>query len=446
MFVSLENQPKSLSQLRQLLSEVEQVESQAIEAVTKAIASYKSASLSPEYWEGFASQIFSLFPSEVVRKGQPTGDKFVEALRRENEDLRENLQALEQEIETWKTKANELANNLNAALFTKGNEINDLRKQLTEWESKGNQLANELIESSVRDREDKDKEIEQLHQSLDELMKASAGVLEKNEQAFKEEKALLVQGFEERVQFFSAEIERYRKLEEEWGARFAQQAERIQELESREPADDIIYERVEAKVKEKSDLYAEFIKLSDTAGYLKVRESGEILAAYVGTNNQKNENGRRLVLGKSILKDWQSHFQILHSQSKSEIRKGKRLTTDWEMKITNLPFEKIEKLGTYDYTQPPQSPQKKPETKPEIELKRAEPFDALCPEYHVLFNGEEYGRVWRIPGKLPHAWKHNLFGPNDKPFNSPEGAAKALVEIEREADKEAEDDSNTPEF
>jgi len=95
--------------------------------------------------------------------------------------------------------------------------------------------------------------------------------------------------------------------------------------------------------------YAEFIKVSDRVGYIKINTTGEIIATYAGFNN------------KSRAKSWANHLETM--TSRIELRAAHRLG-DWkhELKISGLSIKQIERLATENLDKMP--PNKEPSLPP----------------------------------------------------------------------------------
>jgi len=100
---------------------------------------------------------------------------------------------------------------------------------------------------------------------------------------------------------------------------------------------------------EVSQPYAEFIKVSDRIGYIKLNTTGEIIATYAGFNN------------KARAKAWASYLETV--TSRIELRAAKRLG-EWkhELKISGLSMTQIERLTAENLDKMP--PNKEPSLPP----------------------------------------------------------------------------------
>jgi hypothetical protein len=95
--------------------------------------------------------------------------------------------------------------------------------------------------------------------------------------------------------------------------------------------------------------YAEFVKVSDHIGYIKVNTTGEIIATYAGFNN------------KSRAKSWANYLETM--TSRIELRAAKRLG-DWkhELKLSGLSMKQIERIAAENLEKMP--PAKEPSLPP----------------------------------------------------------------------------------
>jgi hypothetical protein len=100
--------------------------------------------------------------------------------------------------------------------------------------------------------------------------------------------------------------------------------------------------------------YAEFVKVSDRIGYIKLNTTGEIIATYAGFNN------------KARAKNWASYLETV--TSRIELRAAKRLG-DWkhELKMSGLSIKQIERLAgeNLDKMPPNKEPSLPPTYKPQ---------------------------------------------------------------------------------
>jgi hypothetical protein len=100
--------------------------------------------------------------------------------------------------------------------------------------------------------------------------------------------------------------------------------------------------------------YAEFIKVSDRVGYIRVNSTGEILSTYAGFNN------------KARAKSWANYLETM--TSRIELRAAKRLG-DWkhELKISGLSLKQIERIAAenLDKMPPAKEPSLPPTYKPQ---------------------------------------------------------------------------------
>jgi hypothetical protein len=100
--------------------------------------------------------------------------------------------------------------------------------------------------------------------------------------------------------------------------------------------------------------YAEFIKVSDRIGYIKLNTTGEIIATYAGFNN------------KARAKSWANYLETM--TSRIELRAAKRLG-DWkhELKLSGLSIKQIERLAgeNLDKMPPAKEPSLPPTYKPQ---------------------------------------------------------------------------------
>jgi hypothetical protein len=101
--------------------------------------------------------------------------------------------------------------------------------------------------------------------------------------------------------------------------------------------------------------YAEFIKVSDRIGYIKLNTTGEIIATYAGFNN------------KARAKSWASYLETV--TSRIELRAAKRLG-DWkhELKLSGLSIKQIERIAAenLDKMPPDKEPSLPPTHKPQL--------------------------------------------------------------------------------
>jgi hypothetical protein len=85
----------------------------------------------------------------------------------------------------------------------------------------------------------------------------------------------------------------------------------------------------------------EMIHLSSTCGYLKLKEDGRILAAYAWFSR------------KAIAEAWASQLEVIPS-AKIEMRESKRNSSwKWELKITGLTMQQIDRLASEKLHQKP---------------------------------------------------------------------------------------------
>lgn len=480
VYVSFESStPKSLAQLVEELKKIQQLESNAITSLVEAIDAYRTAQPALDYWEGFLAQVLSLFPPDLVKK-QQSSDRLdqIEAINsREVEDLRENVAALERELAEVRKERDDLQYQIDEAqsyvdddtrdqideleekvknleqesehiraerdellnrvsdMMDSGAEITELQKQLGElksrnahlqkeleyWESQGNQLASNLIESSVGDR-----------------------------QSWEEEKRLIIQGFEERVQFFEKEINRYRELEKSWGIQFAhlqEEAKRNKEIAAQlnEELAKLNVDSLTSQPKKKTETYCEFVELAHNVAYLKVTETGEVLASYVGL---RKVPGKKM---KALANKWASYIAGIHG-CKAEARESTRMKGfDWEIKITKIDMNRVRGLSKLNFSQYPDSEQDLENImeRPVFFIEEIDQFDETYPEYKVFLNDKHLWNAWKgtltdKDGKIQRGWRTTKHRGTDLTFATLEDANDDAYARMTEAETTPE--STEPEF
>lgn len=104
------------------------------------------------------------------------------------------------------------------------------------------------------------------------------------------------------------------------------------------------------------DTFAEFIKISNSVGYLKRKDSGEILATYVGFSNKTLNGDRTQSSAKPRAQKWADHLASA-LQISCEARKAQRITSDisvmpfaYEIKIKGMSIGQLQKLAEEDFS------------------------------------------------------------------------------------------------
>lgn len=148
----------------------------------------------------------------------------------------------------------------------------------------------------------------------------------------------------------------------------------------------------EAYAKEE-DKFVELVKISNCVGYLKRRDSGEILAGYVAFS-MRDEDGEKLTFAKPRAQKWAEYLRANNEASEegkisnlscSDPRKSKRLVSDnpnqvfaYELKFTGIDMGYLERLAQQDFSIPPGEQKVK---------KSAAAKTELAPIYQVIANG-----------------------------------------------------------
>lgn len=110
-------------------------------------------------------------------------------------------------------------------------------------------------------------------------------------------------------------------------------------------------EIINSSLPQKADDFAEFVKISNSVGYLKRKDNGLILSGYLGFSN-KSENGDRAPSSAKPRADkWSNFLNDKFDGIKCEARKAKRIVSDielmpfaYEVKIKGASIELLQKL------------------------------------------------------------------------------------------------------
>ena len=144
---------------------------------------------------------------------------------------------------------------------------------------------------------------------------------------------------------------------------------------------------------EKTD-YTEFVRVTDRVGYLKIRHSGEIKAAYAGfTQKQRAEA-------------WGKWLAVRHEVASGfEVRLAKHLPFKWELKLWGLSLNQINRLASEDLTSSPHTEvdsakppsYKKPQHPQPVNPDDITPGDIVTP---LLTPGDSYRIVQIMPNGI----------------------------------------------
>jgi hypothetical protein len=144
---------------------------------------------------------------------------------------------------------------------------------------------------------------------------------------------------------------------------------------------------------EKTD-YTEFVEMSVSVGYLKVRHSGEIKSAYAGFTR------------KDRAEAWGKWLAVRHEVASGfEVRLAKHLPFKWELKLWGLSLNQINRLASEDLTSSPHTEvdsakppsYKKPQHPQPVNPDDIAPGDIVTP---LLTPGDSYQVIQIMPNGI----------------------------------------------
>ena len=101
--------------------------------------------------------------------------------------------------------------------------------------------------------------------------------------------------------------------------------------------------------------FTEFIRLTNSVGYIKRRDNGQILSTYIGLSNKTETGDRTATMASNRARKWAESLEG-DFQAKCEVRKPKRMESDnpampfaYEVKIVGLSFGQIIKLSEQNF-------------------------------------------------------------------------------------------------
>ncbi len=119
----------------------------------------------------------------------------------------------------------------------------------------------------------------------------------------------------------------------------------------------------------KEDEFTEFVEVGPTVGYLKRRDNGQILSAYIGFSNKTEAGDRTITMASNRAKKWAESLEG-DLGAKCEVRKPKRMTSTnpampfaYEVKIVGLSAGQIQKLSEENFNLLPYEMEEKQEKK-----------------------------------------------------------------------------------
>jgi|GEM_PF-289760 hypothetical protein len=154
-------------------------------------------------------------------------------------------------------------------------------------------------------------------------------------------------------------------------------------------------EQIENPHKKPEDDFVQLEKLSNTVGYLKRVDTGEILSGYVAFANT-DENGQKTsTFAKARAAKWAEYFRTNHEATEKEAknlkwtcsdpREPKRLKSNnpkqlfkWELKFIGVDLRYLQRLNEFDFSSNPPKQAVKPIAK--------SPAPISSPDYEVIVN------------------------------------------------------------
>lgn len=193
------------------------------------------------------------------------------------------------------------------------------------------------------------------------------------------------------------------------------------------------------------DDFTELVYLRDDIAYLKRKDSGEILTAYLGFSNKTSDGNRAPTMAKSRATKWQEHLVGVYQLACSGPRECQRIESKnpkqpfkYELKLTKPPMGQLQGLATENFGLYPNEievEQKHEGSEARSELLTPPPnselanfefvkipdFDLINPEYQVLYQGVELTNIWNsLRAKAGHGqqaerlWRHKLLKPGEE--------------------------------
>lgn len=198
---------------------------------------------------------------------------------------------------------------------------------------------------------------------------------------------------------------------------------------------------------EPKDDFTELVYLTDTVAYLKRKDTGEILSAYLGFSNKTSEGDRAVTMAKYRASKWQEHLIGVYQLACSGPRECQRIENSnlkqpfkYELKLVKPSMGQLQMLATENFGLYPNQVEeegKESEARSELlvspteikfsdfEIEKAADFDELNPEYLVRYKGEYLTNIWSLlwsslrttagaGQQAQRFWRHKLLQPGEK--------------------------------
>lgn len=193
----------------------------------------------------------------------------------------------------------------------------------------------------------------------------------------------------------------------------------------------------------KKDDFTELVYLREDLAYLKRKDTGEILTAYLGFSNKTPDGDRAPTMAKSRATQWQEHLVGVYQLACSGPRECQRMESKnpkqpfkYELKLTKPSMGQLQKLATENFGLYPNKievEQKQSEARSELltppqnselanfEFVKIPDFDLINPEYQVLYQGVELTNIWNslraktgLGQQAERLWRHKLLKPGEE--------------------------------